>query len=212
VLGDNGFQSVTRLYYTDQYIRQNGGKIFFDNGKRTPENAIDYQEFAGPGNPYFYLSRVKGDPRLFTFHDYYMTPGDASENAAKALMDELILRRGYGSVWAHPEEVIGNEAQWERIIQYAAQKRNMGLWVDNVSNIIQHRLDVAQIGVQTKWRDRNKLTLTVTNHGRNLVDGTTLTLPAKIGRADGALSFRDAQLLLPPLQPGRAITIEVELG
>jgi peptidoglycan/xylan/chitin deacetylase (PgdA/CDA1 family) len=212
VLGDNGFQSVTRLYYTDQYIRQNNGKIFFDNGKRTPENAIDYQDFAGPNNPYFYLSRVKGDPRLYIFHDYYMTPGDASETAAKQLMEELILRRGYGSVWAHPEEVIGNTEQWERVVQYAAQKRNAGLWVDNVANIIQHRQDVAQIGVQTKWRDRNKLTLTVTNHGRNLVEGTTLTLPAKIGRAEGALSFRDAQLVLPPLQPGRSTTIEIELG
>ncbi len=215
-LADRGFQSITRLYYTDQgKIQDSLGGLKFDNGKRASGNKISYDEWAGPTNDYYLLRRVKGEPRLLALSDYEMTSGEKSEATARTLIDELLRRRGYGSIWTHPESVVNarDQGQWLRVVNYATQKREAGLWVDSVSNIVQHRLDTAQVGVETVWREGGKrASLTLTNGAKNPVEGLTLTLPGPLRAASGALSFKGPQLLVPTLQPGQRLTIEIELG
>ncbi len=216
ILVNRGYTSVTRLYDADQGIRQDGvGLLAFDNGQRTPDRAtVVYENFAGPSNTYYYLGRVRGAESLLVLRDYQLVPGERSEATAKALLDELLRRRGYGSIWTHPEAIVdaGNQGQWMRVVQYAAQKREAGLWVDSVANIVQHRLNIAQVKVAASWSNGGKKArLVITNHAKEPISGLTLTLPAPLKSATGATSFKGAQLLVPPLQVNQSVTIEVEV-
>lgn len=214
ILADRGFESVTRLYDGDQGILQGAlGQLSFDNGKRAAGNKVAYENFAGPSNPYYYLGQVKDEPRLLVLHDYQLVPFEQSEPAAKGLVDELLRRRGYGSIWTHPEAIVtpSDQSQWSRVVQYAAEKRDSGLWVDSVANIIQHRRDIEKVAVSTTWSDGGKKArVTVTNRANHEVSGLTLTLPASIKSANGASEFKGSQLIVPTLQSGQSATIDVE--
>ncbi len=229
LLAEKGFTSVTRLYDGDQGIIQAGpgqqvltaqglkqaqmGQLFFDSGKRDAKKQVIYQEAAGPGSPYFYLGRVKDETRLLVLHDYQLVPGERSEATAKAVVDELIRRRGYGSIWTHPEAIVdpADQGQWLRVVQYAAAQREGGLWVDSVANMIQHRRDMSYVGVKADWSEGGKKArLTITNRAKQPVEGVTLTLPAPLKAAKGAAGFKGAQVLLPTLQVGQSLTIDLE--
>ncbi len=213
VLANQGFSSVSRLYDPDQRILQESdGRLLFDNGQRTATNSSIYEPTAGPNNPYYYLSRVKDESRLAILHDYQLVPGRNSELAARALIDELRRRRGYGSIWTHPEAIVSPEdqAQWTRVVQYAVQQRAEGLQVDSVTNLIQHRHDAGQVNLQTSWRDNGqRASLTLTNRSSNRLEGLTLTLPATVASAGGAAGFKGTQILAPVLAGGQTVTIEV---
>jgi peptidoglycan/xylan/chitin deacetylase (PgdA/CDA1 family) len=223
ILADLGFSSVTRLYPADQGIRVGGdGGLSFDNGKRTSDNKVSYEAEAGPQNFYYYLSRIKYEPRLLSLNDYQLISTDKSEAQAKALIDQLLIRRGYGSIWTHPEAVVDprDKGFWQRVIAYAASKRDSGLWVDSVTNIIQQRLDIQKVGVETTYSTENgqtRLRITLTNRNPHPVEGLTITLPGKINRmqfADGKpyQDFKGTQFVIPKLETGQSITLVAYLN
>jgi peptidoglycan/xylan/chitin deacetylase (PgdA/CDA1 family) len=208
-----GFTSVTRLYDLDQMVRyQDAGQIQFDNCKRTPDNKVIFNEFAGPCNTYFYLNQVKNVPQLTVLNDYHLITGERSEATAYSVINELLRRRGYGSIWTHPESVVNpvDQEAWTRVVQYATQQRVAGLWVDSVTNLVQFREDASQVEVTANWQEQGKkVSLVVTNHAKNALEGVTLTMPANIRQAAGSAGFKASQLLVPNLQPGQSLTINV---
>ena len=214
VLAQRGFTSVTRLYDQDQMVRNlDKGNLQFDNCKRTADNKVIFAAFAGPCNTYFYLNQVKNVPQLTILNDYQLEAGDRSEATAYNLINELLRRRGYGSIWTHPESVVvpSDQQAWLRVVQYATQKRAEGLWVDSVTNLIQFRKDAAQVEVAANWQEGGKkVSLVVTNHAQNGLEGVTLTVPAQIRQANGSAGFKAAQLLIPNMQPGQSLTIDVD--
>lgn len=214
VLAQRGFTSVTRLYDQDQMVRNlNQGTLQFDNCKRTSDNKVVFDAYAGPCNTYFYLNRVKNVPQLAILNDYQLETGDRSEATAYAVINELMRRRGYGSIWTHPESIVApaDQQEWARVIEYATQQRPAGLYVDSVASIIQYRQDSAQVQVSANWQDGGKkVTLTVTNHSKDTLEGLTLTLPATIARSSGAAGFKGSQLLVPTIQAGQSLNIDVE--
>jgi peptidoglycan/xylan/chitin deacetylase (PgdA/CDA1 family) len=214
VLAQRGFTSVTRLYDQDQMVRNlNQGTLQFDNCKRTSDNKVVFDEFAGPCNTYFYLNQVKNVPQLAVLSDYQLETGDRSEATAYSLINQLLQRRGYGSIWTHPESIVApdDQQEWARVVQYATGQRAAGLYVDSVSNLIQYRKDSSQVAVAANWESGGKkVSLTVTNHARNALDGVTLTLPATIRAADGSAGFKGSQLLVPTIQPGQSLTIDID--
>ncbi len=213
VLAERGFTSVTRLYDQDQMVRNlNQGTLQFDNCKRTSDNKVIFDAFAGPCNTYFYLNQVKNVPQLAVLSDYQLETGDRSEATAYSLINQLLQRRGYGSIWTHPESIVAPEDQqeWARMVQFATEQRAAGLYVDSVSNLIQYRKDSSQVAVAANWENGGqKVSLTVTNHAQNALDGLTLTLPASIKAASGSAGFKGSQLLAPTIQPGQSLTIDV---
>lgn len=214
VLADRGFTSVTRLYDQDQMVRNvNQGTLQFDNCKRTSANKVVFDAFAGPCNTYFYLNRVKDVPQLAILNDYQLEPGQQSEATAYSVINELLRRRGYGSIWTHPESIVDPDSQqeWTRVVEYATKQRPAGLYLDSVANIIQYRQDSAQVQVAANWQDGGKkVTLTLTNHSKDSLDGLTLTLPAAIRQAEGSAGFKGTQLLAPVIQAGQSLSIDVE--
>jgi hypothetical protein len=146
-------------------------------------------------------------------NDFQLEAGDRSEATAYSLINQLLQRRGYGSIWTHPETIVApaDQAEWSRVVQFATQQRTAGLYVDSVTNLVRYRKDSAQVQVTPNWQDGGrKVTLTVTNHAQNTLDGLTLTLPATIRSADGSAGFKASQLLVPTIQPGQSLTIDVE--
>ena len=214
VLAQRGFTSVTRLYDQDQMVRNlNQGTLQFDNCKRTSDNKVVFEAYAGPCNTYFYLNRVKNVPQLAILNDYQLETGDRSEATAYAVINELLRRRGYGSIWTHPESIVApaDQQEWARVVEYATQQRPAGLYVVSVANVIQYRQDSSQVQVSANWQDGGKkVTLTVTNHSKDTLNGLTLTLPATITRSNGAAGFKGSQLLVPTIQAGQSLTIDVE--
>ncbi len=212
-LADHGFQSVSRLYDYSQGIQQDqSGHLKFDSGQLTTEKQVVYRDYAGPDNYYYYLSQPPGEPRLLTLHDYQLLSGDVSEMQAKQVMTELLQRRGYGSIWTHPESVVtaSDQNNWLRVVQYAGSLRSNGLWVDSVANLVQRRLDTSRLGLSSQWSNGgHNLKISLTNPTDHRLEGITLTLPAPIKSADGVKSFKEAQLEAPLLQPGQTVNIEL---
>lgn len=214
VLAERGFTSVTRLYDQDQMVRNlNQGTLQFDNCKRTAENKVVFDNFAGPCNTYFYLNQVKNVPTLSVLSDFQLESGDRSEATAYSLINELLQRRGYGSIWTHPESIVApsDQQEWARVVEYTTQKRATGLYVDSVANLVQYRQDSSRVQVTANWQDGGrKVVLTITNHAPNALDGLTLTLPANIRAASGSAGFKGSQLLVPTLQKDQSLSIDVE--
>ena len=214
-MADHGFQSITRLYDYQQGIQEDStGLLRFDTGELTISHTVIYSSTIGPNNAYYYLSQAPGEPRLFALHDYQLVPGPASDQQAANLINELLQRRGYGSVWTHPEAIVtpGDQLSWARVVDYATQQRPKGLWVDSVANIIGYRFDMTKVGVESHWSDNgHKLTLTLTNPTDHALNGVTLTLPASAKSVSGGASFQGAQVLAPTLPAGQSLSLEVEL-
>jgi hypothetical protein len=158
------------------------------------------------------LNQVKNVPQLTVLNDYHLITGERSEATAYSVISELLRRRGYGSIWTHPESVVNpvDQEAWTRVVQYATQQRVAGLWVDSVTNLVQFREDASQVEVTANWQEQGKkVSLVVTNHAKNALEGVTLTMPANIRQAAGSAGFKASQLLVPNLQPGQSLTINV---
>lgn len=160
----------------------------------------------------FELDRVPENPALSIFPDQYLPSTPAAEAKALGGIDEVLARRGYFSLWAHPEEVMQQDGPviWPRVIDYAAAQRARGLWVAPVTKIARYSLAtrdarVTALPVAGGWR------LTVENGSAQALDGLTLSLPASLTRVtiDGRASsdVRGGQLRLPSLAPGASVVV-----
>ena len=220
-LADNGFVAVTRLYDEQQYIKEDyaKGTLSFPDAQR------QLHATPTPDNYYYYLDRVHSnnqvlEPRLLVLHDYELRDDPSSEQTARILINQLLERRGYGSIWTHPEEVVqpNQMQQWERTIAYAASLRSEGLWVATVKNIIQQRLDVQKISLQNEaTSDPHTLILTITNHTDHRVLYSTYTVPSVIQDiqvlvgSDPHLTKHGSQFVIDQLNPDQAVTIAIQL-
>jgi len=230
VLYEAGFRFITRTYNLDQGYEQDSkeGYISYLNSQRDANGKPLRSATPPPDNYYFYLDRVhyaitntktgkterSTDSRFLVLHDYQLLSSTASEQVSNNLVDELLRRRGgYGSIWTHPEAVSSTSdmAEWERVVAYAAQMREKGLWVAGVEAIMQFRADSQQIGVKSEVSGK-RVKITLHNPVGYALEGLTLTLPAPIKNAPDAVSVRGAQLVAPKIPANDSITLEVELA
>jgi peptidoglycan/xylan/chitin deacetylase (PgdA/CDA1 family) len=230
VLYEAGFRFITRTYNLDQGYEQDpkDGSIAYLNSQRDASGKPLRTATPPPDNYYFYLDRVhyaltntktgkterSTDSRFLVLHDYQLLSSTASEQVSNSLIDELLRRRGgYGSIWTHPEVVSSEQdkAAWERVVAYAAQMRDKGLWVDGVEAIMQFRADAQQIGVKSEVSGKH-MKITLNNPTAHSIEGLTLTLPAPLKNAPGAVSVGGAQLVAPKIPANSSITLEVELA
>lgn len=158
------------------------------------------------------LVPLKDAPQLTIFPDQYLPSTAAAREAALRSIDQTVARRGYHSLWTHPNEVLeqGGPAIWPRVIDYAAAARERGLWVAPVTEIARYSLATRQIGV-IALPVAGGLRLTVENQSGHRLDGLTIALPAPAARVtvDGRESAdaRGDQLRLPPLEPGARVVV-----
>lgn len=169
-----------------------------------------YQPLAHP----FELDRVPGFPKLSIFPDQYLPSTPVAERRAFGGIDETLARRGYFSLWAHPDEVMRQDGPrvWSETIAYAAAKRADGLWIAPVGHIAGY--GIATRDVQTTALPVGGGTLiTVRNGSTTRLDGVTLSLsaPVKGAQFDGRATadMRGSRLRLPSLAPGATVTVLV---
>ncbi|MCA1667738.1 MAG: polysaccharide deacetylase family protein [Thermomicrobia bacterium] len=88
------------------------------------------------------LDRIASDPRLSVFPDFYLPSHAAVLDEALARVEETLARRGYHSLWTHPNEVLeqDGEALWTQAIAAVAAARARGLWVAPVTQIARYAL------------------------------------------------------------------------
>jgi hypothetical protein len=162
----------------------------------------------------FELDRVPGNPQLAIFPDQYLQSTPGSDAAAMAGIDEALARRGYFSLWTHPDEVLQQSGPviWPRVIAYAAAQRDRGLWVAPVTQIADYSLATREVNV-TALPVAGGTRLLIENDSAQTLDGLTLTLPAPAARVtlDGRplTDVRGAQVRLPALAPGASIVLVV---
>lgn len=220
-LAANGFTSVTRLYDYQQYVKENGdtGLLKFLDAQNLAHDQATSDNF------YYYLDRVHYNdkvvsPNLLALHDYELRQGPTSAATAENLIDQLLIRHGYGSIWTHPEEVVdpAQVQQWRTIISYAATQRDNGLWVDTVSNITQQRLTTQQVRVEEQaTSDPKHIVLTITNTSTHDLVNATFTVPAPIKNINLLNSslppgFHGSQFVVSQVEPGRSVTVAIDLN
>ncbi len=195
-LQDLGYIAVTRTYHE-------------------PQGRSQY--WILPPDDLFHMRTVPGYPGLWAFPDHYF-PGRSSDVAwAKAAIDRVLAERGVTSLWAHSEEAVSPEqmAAWEAVLAYAAGRRDAGLWIAPLTEIVAYRNALAHVQV-TAERSAGRWRVTVRNSGDQAVAGLTLTLPGPVRSAElGGAPYADFiqdQLRLPPLAPGRRFSLEVVLA
>lgn len=223
-LAKNGFTSVTRLYDYQQYVAENGdtGVLKFIDPKQPLQKQL--QDQPADDNYYYYLDRVHYNdkvvsPDLLALHDYELRQGQTSAATAENLIDQLIIRRGYGSIWTHPEEVVDPDQvqQWRTVVAYASTQGGNGLWVDSVSNIIKMRLTTQHVRVEEQaTSDPKHIILTIINNDTHDLVNATFTVPGTINSVtllDNSLhpTYNGSQFLVPQVVPGSSVTVEVEL-
>lgn len=158
------------------------------------------------------LDRVKDHPDLAVFPDGYLPSTPEAQDKALASIDQTLARRGYHSLWTHPNEALeqGGPVIWPRVIAYAAAARERGLWIAPVAEIARHSLATRQVAV-TALPVAGGTRLTVENRSDGRLDGLTLALPAGVAglTVDGRASTdaRGGQLRLPPLEPGAHVVV-----
>ena len=169
-----------------------------------------------PPDDLFHMRTVPGHPNLWAFPDHYF-PGERSELAkAKAVVDRVLLERGVTSLWAHTEEIVSPEqvAAWEELLAYAAARREAGLWIAPLAEIVSFHHDLAQVDVRSQERP-GRLVVTVHNGSRHTLSGLTLTLPGPVrkvsldGKPHG--DFVLDQVRLPALHPGQRVRLDISL-
>jgi peptidoglycan/xylan/chitin deacetylase (PgdA/CDA1 family) len=90
-----------------------------------------------PGHE-FELDELADAPGLTIFPDQLLSSTADSGLAARRAIDEVLLRRGYQSLWTHPEEVVdpAQVAIWQGVVDHAAAARDRGLWVAPLVEIV----------------------------------------------------------------------------
>lgn len=159
------------------------------------------------------LDRVKGEPNLIVFPDFYLASNAAALDEALARIDITVASRGYHSLWDHPNEALEQDGQavWQRAIEYAAAQREQGLWIAPVSEIAGFAENVRRVTV-TSLPLAGGTRLIVENRSGQRLEGVTLGLPTAgtvtiDGRRVGATSGQT--VILPVLEAGAVVTVEV---
>lgn len=154
------------------------------------------------------LDRVAADTRLSVFPDFYLPSHRAMLDEALARVEETLARRGYHSLWTHPNEVLEQDGQgvWTQIIAAVAAARARGLWVAPVTMIAHYSLATERVAVQ--WGAGGQ-EITLENRSDEPLDGLTLTLAQRVGQVtiDGAPAgeVRGDQIRLPTLAAGKQV-------
>lgn len=158
------------------------------------------------------LDGIAGDPRLTIFPDFYLPSKSGMADEALARVEETLARRGYHSVWTHPNEAVEQAGQtmWTAVIAGVTAARNRGLWVAPVTAIAAYAHATRQLVVQATDGGRR---IAIENGGEHPLNGVTLTLPQRVGEVmvDGHPSrdVRGDQVRLPVLAPGARVSIQV---
>ncbi len=193
VLEELGYTAVTRTYHE-------------------PHGRSQY--WILPPDDLLHMRTVPGHPALWAFPDYYFQGRPEDIAWAKEVIDRLLLEGGETSLWAHTEEIVSTEQQaaWDEILAYAASRRDQGLWIAPLTEIVGYRNALAQVEVRAEAKGQ-QLSITVVNHNDHPVSGLTLTLPAPAGQVllgDAAYSdYTEDQLRLPALQAGQQVRLSV---
>ncbi|HEY8599794.1 MAG TPA: polysaccharide deacetylase family protein, partial [Thermomicrobiales bacterium] len=159
-----------------------------------------YQTQAQPLPHPYELDRVKGQPSLIVFPDYYLASHVEAQDEALARIDVTLALRGYHSLWNHPNEALeqGGQVIWSRVVDYAASQRDQGLWIAPVSEIATYGVATRRVNLTTV-PVAGGTRLTVTNGSDRALDGLTLRLPGS----------GDNRAILPSLVAGGTATIMV---
>jgi peptidoglycan/xylan/chitin deacetylase (PgdA/CDA1 family) len=165
-----------------------------------------------PGYEYE-LDAVEEMPALLIYPDVLLSSNEASGQAARRSIDEVLLRRGFQSLWTHPEEVVDppQVAVWRSVVEYAAAARDRGLWIAPLVEIVERVRAGRQVEV-VGLRDGGVTRLWVTNAGDQGVGGVVLELggPGEARQAGRVWDDqREARVRLPALQPARPVELSV---
>lgn len=161
------------------------------------------------------LDHLAADPRLAVFPDFYLPSRSGMAAEGLARVEEVLARRGYTSLWTHPNEVLQQDGpgMWTAVIAGVAAARDRGLWVAPIAEIA--RYAAATRLVATELTDGGRR-IAVENGGSDPLTGLTLTLPRRVrGVAiDGRVStdVRGDRVRLPALGPGARITLRLLPG
>jgi peptidoglycan/xylan/chitin deacetylase (PgdA/CDA1 family) len=168
-----------------------------------------------PGYEYE-LDAVEDAPGLLIYPDLLLASTEASGLAARRAIDETLLRRGYQSLWTHPEEVVDppQVAVWRGVIAYAAAARDRGLWVAPLVEIVERVRAGRQVEVVV-LRDGGVTRLWLTNTGDGALGGTVVELgalgPIRLAE-DAAGEQRGERVRLPLLGPRQPAALAVATG
>lgn len=131
---------------------------------------------------------------------------------ALARVEETLARRGYHSLWTHPNEVLeqDGEAVWTRVIAAVAAARTRGLWVAPVTKIARYTRAAEMITVRAAASGQE---ITIENRSDQALAGLTLMLPWRVGQVildDGSLGeVRGDQVRLPTIEAGGQAHLKV---
>ncbi len=157
---------------------------------------------------------LEGEPALRVFPDHYLPSTGPALAEAENSIEEALVRRGCFSLWTHPNEVVEQAGRvvWPRIVDYAAQRRERGLWVAPVYKIAAYTRDRRSVAM-TALPLAGGTRITLTNQAPRVIEGLTLTMAHTIRSAttqDGAtVEVRDTQLRLPPLARSETLVVQV---
>jgi hypothetical protein len=130
----------------------------------------------------FELDAVPETPALLIYPDLLLSSTVGSGQAARRAIDEVVLRRGFQSLWTHPEEVV-DPAQvevWRDVVGYAAEARERGLWIAPLVEIVE-RVRAGRAIEVVALRTPAGTQAWLTNTGATAVEGLVVEV-------DGALA------------------------
>jgi peptidoglycan/xylan/chitin deacetylase (PgdA/CDA1 family) len=165
----------------------------------------------------FELRSIPDAPGLVFLPDQQLEPSPSSLARGLSAMEEAVTRRGYLSLWSHPEDAADAYGRqvWEAAVERAADLRDRGeLWVQNVTTLLDYNRALKAVSIET-WRWGNTWSMTITYQGDKPLRGVTLALPGVISSAqvDGQSwsDYRESRLRLPELTPESRIRVVASL-
>ena len=217
-LADLGVTVVTRLYAPDQLCQL---------GDKGADRCLWYLNRVPGEQGETNLKGTPGKTGLLAYPDYLLEESSTNQRAlpngtnlnveqgAYAVIDGVLARRGYSSIWAHPialtQDTFGEV--WQRVITYAAAARKRGLWVAPLPDIVQHRVDMAKVGATLTWLDSNHARLTLSNRSGHTITDASFSLPRTITRITGVqAALQDSRFNLPTLPKDATLTLDVSFG
>ena len=156
------------------------------------------------------LDEVEEMPDLLIYPDILLSSTEASGQMARRAIDEVVLRRGFQSLWTHPEEVVdrprspcGARSSNTRRRRAAAASGSRR-WSRSSSASApagRSRLSACAMAASCAW---------VTNTGQG-VGGSCSSSAVRRGTAGGRPwdDQRDGRVRLPELQPARPVELSV---
>jgi peptidoglycan/xylan/chitin deacetylase (PgdA/CDA1 family) len=161
-----------------------------------------YQTQAQPLPHPYELDRIKGQPNLIAFPDYYLASHAEAQDEALARIDVTLALRGYHSLWDHPNEALEQDGQviWSRVVDYAAAQRKQGLWIAPVTEIATYGVASRQVKL-TALPVAGGTRLIIKNGSDRALDGLTVRVPGASGGGP--------QVIIPTLPAGGTTTLTV---